>query len=101
MMASVEDVIAAVAAAFGVTPVDILSQSRRAAIIEARHAAMYLSRKLLGTSLPAIAHAFNKAHHATVMHAVRKIEARRINCVDTASRLERLEAALIRAEMIR
>ena len=99
-MASVEDVIAAVAATFGVAPADILSQSRHAAIVEARHAAMYLARTLIGTSLPAIAQAFERAHHATVLHAVRKIEARRATCVDTAARLDRLEAVLLRAEAI-
>lgn len=98
MMVSVDDIIATVAEVFGVAPADILSQSRRAAIVEARHAAMYLARTLLGASLPAIAQAFDKAHHATVLHAIRKIETRRTTCVDTAARLDRLEAVLLWGE---
>jgi chromosomal replication initiator protein len=35
---------------------------------------MYLTRDLTDLSLPAIAEAFNRRDHTTVMHAIRKVE---------------------------
>jgi chromosomal replication initiator protein len=35
---------------------------------------MYLTRKLTDLSLPAIAQAFNRRDHTTVLHAIRRVE---------------------------
>jgi chromosomal replication initiator protein len=35
---------------------------------------MYLSKELIGASLPEIGRAFGGKHHTTVLHAVNKIE---------------------------
>ena len=35
---------------------------------------MYLTRELTDLSLPAIAEAFNRRDHTTVLHAIRKVE---------------------------
>jgi chromosomal replication initiator protein len=37
---------------------------------------MYLTRELTDLSLPAIAQAFNRRDHTTVIHAIRKVETR-------------------------
>lgn len=52
---------------------DILSKKRPKNIAEPRMIAMYLSRKMTEHSLPEIGAAFGK-NHATVMHAIGKVE---------------------------
>jgi chromosomal replication initiator protein len=64
----------AVAARLDLSVDDILSPTRSAPIARARQLAMYLTRELTDLSLPAIAEAFNRRDHTTVMHAIRKVE---------------------------
>lgn len=65
----------AVCEAFGVTPAQMDARARPAGIIPPRHLAMWLCRKLNpdGT-LQNLAGAFNRVDHATILHAVRKID---------------------------
>jgi len=39
---------------------------------------MYLAKEILDLSLPDIGKAFSGKHHTTVLHAVRKIESKRL-----------------------
>ena len=64
----------AVAGRLGVSVEQILSPTRIAPVARARQLAMYLTRDLTDLSLPAIAEAFNRRDHTTVMHAIRKVE---------------------------
>ncbi|HEX5822407.1 MAG TPA: chromosomal replication initiator protein DnaA [Solirubrobacterales bacterium] len=64
----------AVAARLGLSVEQILSPTRSAPVARARQLAMYLTRELTDLSLPAIAEAFNRRDHTTVMHAIRKVE---------------------------
>jgi chromosomal replication initiator protein len=64
----------AVAARLQLSVDAILSPSRTAGIARARQLAMYLTRELTDLSLPAIAEAFNRRDHTTVLHAIRKVE---------------------------
>ena len=64
----------AVAAKLGISVEAILSPKRSASISGARQMAMYLTRELTDLSLPAIAEAFNRRDHTTVLHAIRKVE---------------------------
>ena len=64
----------AVAARLELSVDAILSPSRTAALARARQLAMYLTRELTDLSLPAIAEAFNRRDHTTVLHAIRKVE---------------------------
>ena len=76
---------------------EILARNRRAAsVAKARQLAMYLSRRLTDASLPAIASAFNRSDHTTVMHAIRKVEERSLADPALARRLERLAQELSR-----
>jgi chromosomal replication initiator protein len=77
-------------------PVDeMLSRSRRAApVARARQLAMYLSRELTDLSLPAIASAFNRSDHTTVMHAIRRVEERSLADPALARTLEQLSGEL-------
>ena len=66
----------AVAARFGVRPSDLRSASRRAALVEPRHLAMYLARTWTGLSYAAIGAAFGGRDPKTVRHAIAAAEAR-------------------------
>lgn len=63
-----------VAAEFQIKPADLRSNSRKQSIVMARGIAIYLSRKLLGTSFVKIGSSFGNRDHSTIMHANRKIE---------------------------
>ena len=64
----------AVAARLELSVDAILSPRRTAGVARARQLAMYLTRELTDLSLPAIAEAFNRRDHTTVLHAIRKVE---------------------------
>jgi chromosomal replication initiator protein len=64
----------AVASRLGLSVDDLLSPSRTARVARARQLAMYLTRELTDLSLPAIAQAFNRRDHTTVLHAIRRVE---------------------------
>ncbi len=72
----------------------LLSPSRAAPVARARQLAMYLSRKLTDHSLPEIAAAFNRRDHTTVIHAIRKVEARALEDPGLARTIEHLSADL-------
>jgi chromosomal replication initiator protein len=67
-------IIQRVAAAFGVTPKELLGPSRLRNVLLARQVAMYLVREVCGLSLPRTAAVFGR-DHTTVLHACRKVEA--------------------------
>lgn len=91
----VEEIQRAVAQSLDVSVDEMLSRTRRAApVARARQLAMYLSRRLTPLSLPAIASAFNRSDHTTVMHAVRRVEERSLADPALARTLERLTEQL-------
>ncbi len=61
---------------FGLSAEELLSSSRTARVAWPRQVAMYLARELTGESLPAIGRHFGRRDHSTVLHAVRRTEAR-------------------------
>jgi chromosomal replication initiator protein len=71
-----ESIQSAVCERLGVQREDLLSQSRKGAIVEARQLAMYLTRRHTELSLPRIAREFNRRDHTTVMHALKRVESR-------------------------
>jgi chromosomal replication initiator protein len=79
---------------FKVGRVDMLGSGRMAHIVEPRHIAMYLSRKIAGRTWRQIGLAFGR-HHASVMGACRGVESRLSEGRgDTAERVEAVKAAL-------
>jgi chromosomal replication initiator protein len=72
-VASIQD---AVCERFGLSRDELLGTGRSARIAGPRQLAMYLARTHTKESLPAIGAAFGGRNHTTVMHAVRRIEAR-------------------------
>jgi chromosomal replication initiator protein len=84
----------AVAARLGMSVDDILSPTRSAPIARARQLAMYLTRELTDLSLPAIAEAFNRRDHTTVMHAIRKVESGALEDASLSRAVEELTSEL-------
>lgn len=70
----VPGIIKRVAAAFGVSPKELLGSSRLRRVLVPRQVAMFLAREACGLSFPRLAAAFGR-DHTTVLHAVRKIGA--------------------------
>jgi chromosomal replication initiator protein len=91
----VERIQNAVADQLGVSREALLSPNRTAPVARARQIAMYLSRQLTDLSLPAIARAFKRRDHTTVLHAVRRVESRRTEDPHLNRVLEQLTAELI------
>lgn len=73
---SISDIQAAACRSFAVSPEELTSSSRSARVAWARQVAMYLSRELTGSSLPAIGREFGGRDHSTVLHACRRARSR-------------------------
>ena len=56
---------------------DLKSKNSSKLVAEPRQIAMYLCKSLTSASLPQIGKSFGGKHHSTVIHSIRKIEARR------------------------
>jgi chromosomal replication initiator protein len=92
---------AAVTDQLGVSLNALLSPSRSAPVARARQIAMYLTRELTDLSLPAIAKAFKRRDHTTVMHAVRKVERLALEDAALARTLDQLRDDLRASPMDR
>jgi chromosomal replication initiator protein len=55
---------------------------------------MYLTRDLTNLSLPAIAEAFNRRDHTTVLHAIRKVECGALEDASLSRAVEELSSEL-------
>ncbi|UCF91765.1 MAG: chromosomal replication initiator protein DnaA [Desulfobacterales bacterium] len=58
---------------YKISPVDIVSRSRKQSHVRPRHIAIYLSRRYTDSPLQTIGKSFNR-YHATAMHAINCIE---------------------------
>ena len=90
----VSQVQEAVAARLELTVDVLLSPSRTAPVARARQLAMYLTRELTDLSLPAIAQAFNRRDHTTVLHAIRRVESSALEDANVSRTLEELTLQL-------
>jgi chromosomal replication initiator protein len=61
---------------FGLRVAELISPSRRRAVVQARAIAMYLGRQLTAKSLEQLGKHFGGRDHTTVLHSYRSIEAR-------------------------
>jgi len=69
------EVVRRVAEAYGIPMDRMLGRDRTHEVALPRQIAMYLSKELIGASLPEIGRAFGGKDHTTVLHAVDKIQA--------------------------
>jgi chromosomal replication initiator protein len=71
---SVDDVLSATAATFGVSTDELIARDRRPAVSRARKVAIYLARELTGNSLPEIGRRLGGRDHSTILAAVRSLD---------------------------
>ena len=72
--ASIETIQKKVADYFSININDLKSEKRLKELVLPRHIAMYLAKTLTNKSYPDVAKKFSGKNHATVIHAVKKIE---------------------------
>lgn len=77
-----------------VTLGDMLSPRRTAKVVEARHVAIYLAKKLTEHSLPEIGRRFGDRNHTTILHAVRRIDKLVSKNAEFASRVRLIESLI-------
>jgi chromosomal replication initiator protein len=70
---------------------DILSKSRKAEIVQARHLSMYFSRFNTNQNLLTIANQHGKDNHATVIHACSAIHYDKRSNVSLAEKFQTIE----------
>ncbi len=75
---TVDEIQKAVADHFGLKQADLLNERRTRAVARPRHVAMYLAKQLTTRSYPDIGRRFGGRDHTTVLHAVRRIEALKV-----------------------
>ncbi len=93
---TVDRIQRAVCEEFRVTLTDMTSKRRARAIARPRQVAMYLSKKMTKRSLPDIGRRFGGRDHTTVMHAVKRIDALRLDDGGFNAQIEAVEDALKR-----
>jgi len=91
-----EQITQAVCAHWALRPDDLHSRRRSRHITQPRQVAMYLSRRLLGASLPRLGELFGR-DHSTVLHAIRETERRLKQDLALQASIQRVEAELRRA----
>jgi chromosomal replication initiator protein len=91
---SVENIQKTVADYYKIKVADMYSKKRPASIARPRQIAMYLAKELTQKSLPEIGELFGGRDHTTVLHAVRKISAERLQLIELNQQLHVLEQTL-------
>jgi chromosomal replication initiator protein len=91
---TVDEIQKATAEHYGMRQVDLISERRNRAIARPRQAAMWLAKHLTTRSLPDIGRRFGGRDHTTVLHAVRRIEALKVDDAQLARDLEVLTRKL-------
>lgn len=76
---TVDTIQKVVAEHFGLKQADMISERRARAVARPRQAAMWIAKQITTRSLPDIGRRFGGRDHTTVLHAVRRIEALRMD----------------------
>ena len=88
----IDDVLARVSAAYGVTIGDILSERRTRRVLPARHAAIYLAQKLSDAGARDVGHRLGGRDYTTVLMSCRAMERLIAQDSQMAQALSRLES---------
>ncbi len=83
-----------VARHYGVSVIDLVSTRRTQPLAFVRQIAIYLVRELTALSMPSIGRLFGDRDHTTILHAVRKVQARRERDPAFDATLKKLAAAV-------
>jgi chromosomal replication initiator protein len=73
-LSKVRTIIEAVSSKTGISIADIVSESRKAHIVRARHMVMWICRWYTAATLQTIAYALNCKRHATAIHGATQID---------------------------
>lgn len=76
---------------YGISSIDIMSERRARAIVWPRHVAIYLAKRHTTLSYPNIARRFGGRDHSSAIHAVQRVEARRLKESSIAGEIAHLE----------
>lgn len=93
-----ETVLKVVAEHYGLEVKDVTGNRRHQGVVLARQVAMYLCRKLLGSSYPAVGRIFGGKDHSTVLYAVKKIKELQRDDADMKRVLINLRAKCLSSE---
>ncbi len=91
---TIDEIQKATAQHYGMKQTDLISERRNRSIARPRQAAMWLAKHLTTRSLPDIGRRFGGRDHTTVLHAVRRIEALKVDDGQLARDLEVLTRKL-------
>jgi chromosomal replication initiator protein len=91
---SSEMVMRAVAAHFGLKPLQLKSKSNSRFIVHPRQIAMYVCKQMTKLSLPQIGKDFGGKHHTTVLHSIRKVESMKNRDTATSEALDKILRAI-------
>lgn len=91
---TIDGILERTCAAFGIEREDLLSSSRKAAIVVGRQVAMYLAQKHTRLSTTKIGAAIGRRNHATVIHSCQSVQQRMETDRDFRQQVEDLEQQL-------
>ncbi len=91
---SIEEIQTAVAATYGITVAELLSESRTARVAWPRQVAIHLARELTASSTTTIGSAFGGRNHATVLHACKRVSKRMATDSEAAEEVGRLHTSI-------
>ena len=91
---TIDEIQKATAEHYGMKQTDLISERRNRSVARPRQAAMWLAKHLTTRSLPDIGRRFGGRDHTTVLHAVRRIEALKVDDAQLARDLEVLSRKL-------
>ena len=91
---TVDDIQKAVAEHYGLKQADLLCERRTRAVARPRHVAMYLAKSMTTRSYPDIGRRFGGRDHTTVLHAVKRIDALKVEDPALAADIELLARKL-------
>jgi chromosomal replication initiator protein len=91
---AVEQIQQRVAAAFGISPAELIGTTRTATPLRARQIAMLLTREMTDLSLPQIGRLYGGRDHSTVLNSLRRAEATLDTDSELAARVSALRSAI-------
>ena len=90
----IPDILQAVANYCDVKMNDLISKSRKSALVRPRHMAMWLCREITHKSLPEIAASFGGRHHTSVLSAINAMQKAMETDDQLKLQLERLKMSI-------
>lgn len=91
----IADIQRIVGSRYGVSAHEIRSMRQSAAVLLARHVAVFIAKQLTLHSLPAIGRHFGNRDHTTILQCIRKIDAMQRADLDLAATIQKLSWVIL------